>query len=633
MEQNQDDKSQNMTNNTDLANNVDELKKKIEDIMGSKSSSMMPKEDGEIICAVLASFFTNNIDYSNIVDDEFKNKITTQISSVIICDVFSKLVMFYKNLDIDFPMSQGTIEETINDTLGVSNSIKIKEDPELRSINFDLDDPRIIAILRELGFKDEYLNSIKANGNEIDWNNIPDYSQKILFCIFSIIKDANHFCSLEDFPKKYKRDLRELLNKGIGKLDKIQITSMFGSGIRIPTKAKIKLFILKWLFGIKDWISTWKKSKEERIYNRYIFSFFWDTMGTLVIREKHYFWPVYEDKDIDSLIQNIDKYLRLAKPLAELFSVEFPKLLGKLKLSWGQSTDLLRLAKEYVESHQRSYAEMKSQWEKECEEEQFSILSLISSELLLWYLIDNPQSDYATDKLMNILYAVAYDEKYRYKLIDFLASEIPNKTELNMKQYVNSIEFVKIRETFRSAYNESCRRAGRPDFFLEGETLVQFIKNPNVKSDDYLDLTVSCLVDNFHIKSPQTDEDWAKYFKGFENLLTGLIEKEFIAQEASAVDFIFYFTGRGGKNDKRSRIIWKGPKNVFCYLIYQMCTFDKKAGERSDMPGKCLNFFYVVGLDNNHLSHFAKALREQMKTLIDELITNSFKELIIKDTK
>ena len=54
---------------------VVELKKKIEDIMGSKSSSMMPKEDGEIICAVLASFFTNNIDYSNIVDDEFKNKI------------------------------------------------------------------------------------------------------------------------------------------------------------------------------------------------------------------------------------------------------------------------------------------------------------------------------------------------------------------------------------------------------------------------------------------------------------------------------------------------------------------------------------------------------------------------------
>ena len=75
MEQNQDDKSQNMTNNTDLANNVDELKKKIEDIMGSKSSSMMPKEDGEIICAVLASFFTNNIDYSNLFDDELKNKI------------------------------------------------------------------------------------------------------------------------------------------------------------------------------------------------------------------------------------------------------------------------------------------------------------------------------------------------------------------------------------------------------------------------------------------------------------------------------------------------------------------------------------------------------------------------------
>lgn len=633
MEQNQDDKSQNLTNNTDLANNGDELKKKIEDIMGSKSSSMMPKEDGEIICAVLASFFTNNIDYSNLFDDEFKNKILTQISLVFICEVLSKFVMFFKNLGFDFPMSQGTIEETINDALGLTESIKIKEDLEFRSINIDLDDPRIIAILHELGFKDEYLNRIKANGDKIDWNNISDYFQELLSCSFSIIKDASHFCSFEDFPKKYKRDLGNLLNKGIGKLDKSQITSMFGASLRIPIKVKIILFIRKWYFWIKDWISTWKESKEERIISRSNFPIFYDIAVTLGIRASNNFWPTYEDKDIESLILNIDKYLRLANPFAELFSVEFPKHLGKLKLTWGQSTDLLRLAKEYVESHQRSYAEMKSQWEKECEEEQFSILVLISMELMLWYFTDNPQSDYATDKLMNILYSVAYDENYRYELIDFLTSEIPNKTELNLKQYVNSIEFVKIRENFRRAYNESCRRAGRPDFFLEGETLVLFPQDPNNKTNDYLDLTVGSLFENFQIKRPVNDEDWAKYSKGFENLLIGLIEKKFIAQEVSAVDFISCFTGRGGKKDKRSRIKWIGPQNVFCYLIYQMCTFDKKGGERTEMPGGCLNFFEVIGLDNNHLSHYAKNLSEKKKNLIDELIINSFKELIINDTK
>lgn len=577
---------------------INELKSKVLSIFEGKSDPVMPEEDGEIMCAILASFIPK-MNYSDtyVFPPEF-TKMFTEGS-------FSLLVSLMGSQD-DYP------------TLGVQDKVEQVFDPF-----FALDETFLFDMFRKIGLDRRYLSNLKAKWGTM---NVNEKSEALghLFLHINIyflkaFKDCLLFCSMDNFPANYKKDTFCLLDKGIGNLDRNQVITVFGPSGVVRTIDRISLFFLKAYYSLKF---RWKWRKELQSEHSDFYQIIIESLTIMELRKK-YKAPIYGEEDINTLIHEIDECHRISEFIGSMVAAVIIHRVKTMEISFGQTTALLKLAKEYVEKNRDSYDEIISLWGKDNNEEKYSFLLYISCDLIFCYLGVH-QIGNSIRYLMFFLYAIAYDPQFKVKLVrELFIKELSNKEELKLKEFVNGIEYSKIRDTFRRLYNDSCRELGRTDFFLKGEIYDEYTKAKGVTgNEDYFDQAVFAIHKNFDIKEPKTADEWKSFFNGLDSVLARLIERKLVDEGASPEDFRFRFTGRGKDKNSVTKIKWIGSNSAFCYFIKRMCTF-----VGYNMPSQCLVFFEGLGsLDSGHLKNSADSYSEKKKKEIDDMISKSFEQ-------
>ena len=585
---------------------INELKSTVLSIFEGKSDPVMPEEDGEIMCAILASFLPK-VDWTIIFDSH---------------EDPTSLNIFLSESTFHILASQLGFEDDYPTNLGVSEQ---KFFSALINPLFTFDESLFIEVSRKIGLNSHYLNGLRAKWNTMDEKQKTDVFFELLrpIIIFhmKVYRDCLLFCSMDNFPTSYKKDTYYLLGKGIGNLDRNQIRTVFGSSGVVRSIDRISLFFLKAYHSLKlRW--EWRK-KLQGEYSDF-FQIIVESLTILELRKK-YKAPIYGEDDINTLIRDIDECRSNTRILGSFLAAAITHGIKakEIEISLGQTTALLKLAKEYVDNHRHSYDEIISLWGKDNDDEKETYLYFIGIELLFWYLGAN-QFGNSIKYLLFFLYAIAYDPQFKGKLVrELFIKELSNKEELKLKEFVNGIEYSKIRDTFRRLYNDSCRELGRTDFFLKGEIYDEYTKAKGVTAnEDYFDQAVFAIHKYIDIKEPKTDDEWKSFFNGLDNVLAGLIERKLIAEGTSPEDFRFRFTGRGKDKKSVKKIKWVGSQSSFCYFIQRMCTF-----EGYNMPSQCLVFFEGLGsLDSGHLKNSADSYSEKKKKEIDDMISKSFEQ-------